>query len=50
MACLKKGMDIDTIAELTGLPLEKIELLKSAVQLESPTNQSYVKSNWHLFF
>jgi predicted transposase/invertase (TIGR01784 family) len=39
LACLKKGMDIDTITELTGLSVEKIELLKSTIQMESAANQ-----------
>jgi len=26
--CLKKGMDVQAIAEITGLPVERIELLK----------------------
>jgi predicted transposase/invertase (TIGR01784 family) len=30
--CLIKGMDVQTIAEITDLPVERIELLKSAVQ------------------
>ena len=30
--CLIKGMDIQTIAEITDVPLERIELLKTAVQ------------------
>ncbi len=28
--CLMKGMDIETIAEITDLPVERIELLKIA--------------------
>lgn len=27
--CILKGMDIRTIAEITGLPLERVELLKT---------------------
>ncbi len=30
--CLMKGMDIETISELTDLPVERIELLKTALQ------------------
>ena len=30
--CLLKGMDIRTIAEITELPVERIESLKTAVQ------------------
>ncbi len=30
--CLMKGMDIRTIAEITELPVERIESLKTAVQ------------------
>jgi predicted transposase/invertase (TIGR01784 family) len=37
--CLIKGMDIETIAELTDLPVERIELLKSAVQQENAEHQ-----------
>ena len=33
--CLIKGMDIDTIAEITELPVERIKVLKSAVQQEN---------------
>jgi predicted transposase/invertase (TIGR01784 family) len=33
--CLIKGMDIQTIAEITDLPVERIELLKTAVQKEN---------------
>jgi predicted transposase YdaD len=33
--CLKKGMDIQTIAEITDLPIERIELLKTAFQMEN---------------
>jgi predicted transposase/invertase (TIGR01784 family) len=32
--CLIKGMDVQTIAEITDLPVERIELLKNAVQKE----------------
>ena len=33
--CLIKGMDVQTIAEITDLPVERIELLKTAVQKEN---------------
>jgi len=33
--CLIKGMDIETIAEITDLPIERIKILKSAVQQEN---------------
>jgi predicted transposase YdaD len=33
--CLIKGMDVQTIAEITDLPVERIELLKSAVKKEN---------------
>ena len=33
--CLIKGMDVKTIAEITDLPVERIELLKNAVQKEN---------------
>ena len=33
--CLIKGMDIETIAEITDLPVERIKLLKTAVQQEN---------------
>ena len=33
--CLIKGMDIQTIAEITDLPVERIERLKAAVQDEN---------------
>jgi predicted transposase/invertase (TIGR01784 family) len=35
--CLIKGMDIDTIAEITDLPVERIKLLKSAIQKQRTT-------------
>jgi len=38
--CLIKEMDIETIAEITDLPVERIKVLKSAVQQENPTNLS----------
>jgi predicted transposase/invertase (TIGR01784 family) len=37
--CLIKGMDVQTIAEITDLPVERIELLKSAVQQENAEHQ-----------
>lgn len=37
--CLIKGMDVRTIAEITDLPVERIELLKSAVQQENAEHQ-----------
>ena len=33
--CLIKGMDIETIAEITDLPIERIKVLKSALQQEN---------------
>jgi predicted transposase/invertase (TIGR01784 family) len=33
--CLMKGMDIETISEITDLPVERIKLLKTAVQQEN---------------
>jgi hypothetical protein len=33
--CLIKGMDIETIAELTDLPIERIKALKTAAQQEN---------------
>jgi predicted transposase/invertase (TIGR01784 family) len=33
--CLMKGMDIETISEITDLPVDRIELLKTAVQEEN---------------
>ena len=33
--CLIKGMDVKTIAEITDLPVERIEILKTAVQKEN---------------
>jgi len=38
--CLIKGMDIQIIAEITDLPIERIELLKSAVQKENARQKS----------
>ncbi|MCU0286930.1 MAG: hypothetical protein MUF15_11090 [Acidobacteria bacterium] len=32
LSCIKKGIDIETIAELTGLPVERIELLRNVIQ------------------
>jgi predicted transposase/invertase (TIGR01784 family) len=37
--CLIKGMDIQTIAEITDLPVERIERLKTAVQNENTTHK-----------
>jgi predicted transposase/invertase (TIGR01784 family) len=37
--CLIKGMDIQTIAEITDLPIERIERLKTAVQKENTAHQ-----------
>jgi predicted transposase YdaD len=37
--CLIKGMDIQTIAEITDLPVERVELLKIAVQKENAQHQ-----------
>ncbi|HLP47600.1 MAG TPA: hypothetical protein VK186_21925 [Candidatus Deferrimicrobium sp.] len=33
--CIKKGMDIETIAELTDLPIERIELIKNVIQSDN---------------
>lgn len=33
--CLLKGMDVRTIAEITELPVERIEALKNAVRQEN---------------
>jgi hypothetical protein len=35
LTCLKKGIDINTVAEITDLPIERIELLKSFIQQEN---------------
>ena len=35
LTCLKKGIDINTVVEITGLPIERIELLKSFIQQEN---------------
>ncbi|MDQ1350911.1 MAG: hypothetical protein QG657_1213 [Acidobacteriota bacterium] len=35
LGCIKKGIDLETIAELTDLPIERIELLKNVIQPES---------------
>ena len=35
LSCIKKGIDLETIAELTDLPIERIELLKKVIQPES---------------
>ena len=37
--CLIKGMDIQTIAEITDLPVERIERLKTAVQTENTAHR-----------
>jgi predicted transposase/invertase (TIGR01784 family) len=37
--CLMKGMDIETISEITDLTVERIELLKTAVQQENAANR-----------
>jgi predicted transposase YdaD len=37
--CIIKGMDIQTIAEITDLPVERIERLKTAVQNENTAHQ-----------
>ena len=37
--CLIKGMDIQTIAEITDLPVERIERLKTAVQNENTAHR-----------
>ncbi|UCH97962.1 MAG: hypothetical protein JSV88_14200 [Candidatus Aminicenantes bacterium] len=39
MTCLKKGIDINTVVEITGLPIERIELLKSFIQQENSGHQ-----------
>lgn len=39
LTCLKKGMDIKTIAELTDLPIERIELFRNIIQPESVLNR-----------
>jgi predicted transposase/invertase (TIGR01784 family) len=36
--CLIKGMDIETIAEITDLPVERIKALKTAVQQGNAAN------------
>ena len=33
--CLIKGMDIETVAEITDLPIERIKALKAAVQKDN---------------
>ena len=35
LGCIKKGIDLETIAELIDLPIERIELLKNVIQPES---------------
>jgi predicted transposase/invertase (TIGR01784 family) len=37
--CLKKGMDVQIIAGITDLPVERIELLKSTVQKENTADK-----------
>jgi predicted transposase YdaD len=37
--CLMKGMDIETISEITDLPVERIELLKTAVRKENAADR-----------
>ena len=37
--CLKKGMDIQTIAEITDLPVERVEQLITSVQNENNAHQ-----------
>ena len=37
--CLRKGMDIQTISEITGLSVERIERLKTAVQDENTSQR-----------
>jgi predicted transposase/invertase (TIGR01784 family) len=37
--CLMKGMDIETISEITDLPVERIKLLKTAVQQENAADR-----------
>ena len=32
LSCIKEGIGIETIARLTGLPVERVELLKSVIQ------------------
>ncbi|HLP58231.1 MAG TPA: hypothetical protein VK186_05345, partial [Candidatus Deferrimicrobium sp.] len=34
LSCIKKGIDIVTIAELTDLPIDRIEFLKKVIQPE----------------
>jgi predicted transposase/invertase (TIGR01784 family) len=37
--CLMKGMDIEMISEITDLPVERIELLKTAVRKENAADR-----------
>ena len=37
--CLIKGMDTWTIAEITELPIERIEALKAAIQKDNPVHR-----------
>ena len=39
LTCIKKGMDIETIAELTDLPIERIQLFKNVIQPENASNR-----------
>lgn len=39
LTCIKKGMDVETIAELTDLPIDRIELFKNVIQPESALNR-----------
>jgi predicted transposase YdaD len=32
LSCIKEGINIETIARITGLPIERIELLKNVIQ------------------
>jgi len=37
--CLIKGMDIETISDITDLPVERIELLKTALREENASHR-----------
>jgi predicted transposase/invertase (TIGR01784 family) len=39
LTCLIKGMDIETISEITDLPVERIELLKAALQEKNASHR-----------
>ena len=39
ISMIKHGMEIQTIAEITDSPIEKIELLKTAFQMENAVRQ-----------